>query len=229
VVNVNTKYSRQSPSPRYRELGSIYRRIHQEGLKSDKDGKNLFAGNSLLPHAETIRTLVRATNAKNILDYGCGKAGIYNQDTLKLRSGETIGPILEYWGAETITLYDPGVAEYAILPEGTFDGVVSTDVLEHIPEEDMQWVLGELFAVADRFIFANIASHPAKKILPNGWNAHVTIKPPEWWGEQIACAAKGWRGKHYLFVVSEQRSGLDRLVSKVLLGRNKKLTKFTNG
>ncbi len=24
----------------------------------------------------------------------------------------------------------------------------------------------------------NIASYPAHKTLPNGWNAHVTIKPP---------------------------------------------------
>ena len=34
---------------------------------------------------------------------------------------------------------------------------------------------------AGRFVFATIALYPAGKTLPNGENAHCTIRPPEWW------------------------------------------------
>lgn len=227
MMSGTPQYSRQSPSPRYEELSRIYRQVHEGGLVPGGGGQGLFAGNSLLPHIDTIRSLILATGAKDILDYGCGKAGIYKKDSLELRSGKIVGPILEYWGADAIAFYDPGVAEYATPPQRTFDGVISTDVLEHIPEEDLPWVLGEFFAFADRFVFANIASYPATKVLPNGWNAHVTVKPPEWWAERIDDAARGWRGQRYYFAVSEKRAGLDKLAAKILSRGKMKLTEIT--
>ena len=63
--------------------------------------------------------------------------------------------------------------------------MVSTDVLEHIPAEDIPWVLGELFSFADKFVFVTIAGYPAQKIMPNGENAHCTIAPMGWWQEQL--------------------------------------------
>ncbi|MDH3240349.1 MAG: class I SAM-dependent methyltransferase [Alphaproteobacteria bacterium] len=220
------QHSRQAPSPRYQELSRVYRSAHEDGLTPEGDGKNLFAGNSLLPHVEIIRELVRATGARDLLDYGCGKAGIYKRDDVTLKSGESIGPIRDYWGVDSVSLYDPGVAEYSALPERTFDGVVSTDVLEHIPEEDIPWVLGELFGFADKFVFANIASYPATKILPNGWNAHVTVRPADWWADRIRAAAKGWRGQRYYFVVSEKRAGFDKLVGKLTARGKMRLTEI---
>jgi hypothetical protein len=41
----------------------------------------------------------------------------------------------EYWGVESIRCYDPGYPPFSTLPEGRFDGVICTDVLEHCPEE----------------------------------------------------------------------------------------------
>jgi hypothetical protein len=65
---------------------------------------------------------------------------------------------------------------FSALPEGRFDGVVCTDVLEHCPEEDLPWIVGELFGYARLFVFANVACYPAAKKLPNGENAHCTIR-----------------------------------------------------
>jgi hypothetical protein len=208
--------SRQNPSPRFQELSRVYAHIHVGGLAQNDEeaGLGLFAGNSLLPFVEEIRTLIQATGSRTVLDYGCGKAGIHKAKTLVLPNGASSGPLHDYWGGVKVALYDPGVAEYSKLPQGHFDGVISTDVLEHIPEEDIPWVLREFFDYADRFVFANIASYPAKKILPNGWNAHVTVKDASWWRLQIEAAAQGWRGQAYRFVVSEKRSGLSHLLAK---------------
>ncbi len=88
-----------------------------------------------------------------------------------------------------IRCYDPGYAPFSELPEGDFDGVICTDVLEHCAEEDMGWILDELFGFARKFVFANVACFPARKTLPSGGNAHCTIKPAKWWDAQVGRAA----------------------------------------
>lgn len=55
--------------------------------------------------------------------------------------------------------------------------MICTDVLEHCPEEDIPWIVDELFAFARKFVYANIACFPARKQLPSGGNAHCTVKP----------------------------------------------------
>jgi len=36
-----------------------------------------------------------------------------------------------------------------------------------------------------KFVFCTIAGYPARATLSDGSNAHVTIKPKEWWIEKI--------------------------------------------
>lgn len=82
-------------------------------------------------------------------------------------------------------LYDPGVPEFSEKPHKTFDGVICCDVLEHIPEEDVQSVLYDIFRYANKFVMLQIFLGPSKKILPDGRNAHLTQQTPLWWKEQI--------------------------------------------
>jgi len=87
-------------------------------------------------------------------------------------------------------LYDPYRPEYAERPPFNFDLVICTDVMEHIPEEDVQDVLDDIFDHADKGVFLTIAQFPAKKTLPNGENAHCTLESSEWWNERIENANK---------------------------------------
>ncbi len=115
--------------------------------------------------------------------------------------------------------YDPGYPPYAALPEGKFDGVISTDVLEHCPEEDMPWIVAELFACATRFVFANVACFPARKRLPNGQNAHCTVRPLKWWRELIEKVAARHPAALYEFrfqVLERKPGGVDAMGEKVL-------------
>jgi hypothetical protein len=123
--------------------------------------------------------------------------------------------VADYWGVKSVKCFDPGVPEFAQLPSLPSDGVVCTDVLEHVPEEDIPWMLSELFRLAERFVFANIAAFPASKTLPNGWNAHVTVRPPSWWAERIQQAAAGWTGSAYEFQVRERKRGIVGAVRKL--------------
>jgi hypothetical protein len=198
---VKTKYTRQSPSPRYRRLLEEYRIMHVEGEKFlGIPPERTFPGSSLAPQAAHIKRLIKRTGARSLLDYGSGKGRQYElRRVADPDEGLEYPDFKSYWGIEELRLYDPGYARYNELPEGTFDGVISTDVLEHCPEEDIPWILEEMIGYARKFVFANVACFPAKKRLPSGGNAHCTIKPARWWQEEIERAVRARPGLVYEF------------------------------
>jgi len=183
---MSTSYSRATPSPRYRELLAQYMQMHVRGEQFQHiPPEQTFAGQSLPRHAQSIKLLIDTYGARTILDYGSGKGQQYQPIHVKLDDGREFPSIPAYWDVDKITCYDPGFAPHSKLPEGTFDGVVSTDVLEHCPEDDLPWIVEELFGYARKFVFANVACYPAMKRLSNGENAHCTIRPTAWWESLI--------------------------------------------
>jgi len=130
-----------------------------------------------------IKRLVDATGARTLLDYGAGKGMQYELGRIDVEeNGEHRQlTVKEYWGVDEIVCYDPAYTPFSNLPARKFDAVICTDVLEHCPEQDIPWILDEMFAYANKFVFALAACYPAKKQLPDGENAHCTIKPAEWW------------------------------------------------
>lgn len=104
---------------------------------------------------------------RDILDYGCGKA------------------TLSYALPFDIRCYDPAIEGLDKPPEPA-DIVVCTDVLEHVEEQCVDAVLDELQRLTRIFLFATVATGPARKNLPDGRNAHITQRPLLWWLERLA-------------------------------------------
>lgn len=179
-------FSRKNPSPDYVELLQHYKNMHEEGYKRNINGQDIyvssedsFPGNELPKYATPIKQIIEATNSKSILDYGAGKGKQYE---MPIKVGEiTYKSIQDYWAVNEIIKYEPALPEHNNLPDKPVDGVISTDVLEHIPLNDISWVVDEMFSLATKFVFVNIACYPALARLPDGRNAHCTIKPPQWW------------------------------------------------
>lgn len=175
-------YSRANPSPRYLELQSLYRTMHERGESFlNIPPEKTFPGSSLGPQAARIKRLIDLTGALTVLDYGAGKGRQYEPQLIKDKAGREWPSVMDYWDVEEVVCYDPAYAPFSELPTARYDGVISTDVLEHCPEEDVPWIVDEIFGFAKKFVFANVACYPASKRLPNGENAHCTIKPPDWW------------------------------------------------
>ena len=103
----------------------------------------------------------------DVLDYGCGKAE------------------LNLHMPFAVKCYDPAVEKYSEKPEPA-DLVVCTDVLEHVEPECIDAVLDDLQRVTRRNALMTIALKPAIKTLADGRNAHVLLRPAEWWDEQIS-------------------------------------------
>jgi hypothetical protein len=186
------KYSRSAPSPRYRRLVEQYHLMHLHGeIHLGIPPEQTFPGQSLPKEAARIKRLIKLTNAKTILDYGAGKGQQYWPLRIRDEEERTDYPdVRTFWGVTDIRCYDPAYTPFTELPIGKFDGVVCTDVLEHCPEEDIPWILDELFSFAVKFVYANVACFPARKRLPSGGNAHCTIKPAKWWEDQLSVPAR---------------------------------------
>ena len=192
-------YNRDNPSPRYRELTRLYAEMHANKGPSGSETEKVFNGFSMLPHAESVKRLIDHSKARTVLDYGSGKGQQYKNVTIEMPDGRSFRNVGKYWGVRQVACFDPGVPAFSRMPPKQFDGVVSTDVLEHCPEEDLPWILQEMVDKATRFVFATVAMYPASKTLPNGENAHCTIKSPDWWRALIDCVTAGRPDLSYRF------------------------------
>lgn len=134
-----------------------------------------FRGINTVNYRDEVGRLVHETGALSLLDYGSGKGEQYGEPYYLGKS----------WGIE-VECYDPGYPKFSRLPQRKFDGVLCCDVMEHIPEDAIDFTLQQIFSLAKLFVFFVITTVPAKKILPDGRNCHVTVKPEEWWRNKIA-------------------------------------------
>ncbi len=154
-----------------------YAKVYGDMHANDKR----FPGYSLGQYVDAIGALIGTDGATRLLDFGAGKGYQY----LARRYHE------RWPGSPLPVCYDIGVRQLSTKPNGPFDGVICTDMLEHIEEADIPAILDELieFATAGGFVFLGISCRPSsKRPLPDGRNVHVTIKPPFWWIEKIEAA-----------------------------------------
>lgn len=140
-------------------LASEYYRMHKA---------KLFNGDSLKLYLPYIKELIKQYDCKSLLDYGCGKAKCHKKPLTK-----------------SVTLYDPYYEPYSKLPEGRFDMVICTDVMEHISEKEVPPIMADLINHTNKVLFLAISTKPAKKVFSNGENVHLTVWPAEKWDKLI--------------------------------------------
>ena len=104
----------------------------------------------------------------SILDYGCGQGGT----ALWL---ESLHPGL------SITRYDPYVPRYNNFRNQFYDWIYTADVLEHIPESELENTIKIINSCARGRTDHIIDLDPAKKVLPDGRNAHLSLLSPDVW------------------------------------------------
>ena len=167
------------PSKEYYELIDAYKIIHQE--------ENKFKGISLTPLVPTLVNITKENNCKTLLDYGCGKAIPYNKN--RCNEVGLKNSVQELCNIESFDLYDPAYEKYSTLSDKKYDIVVCTDVLEHIAEQDIDYVLTEILSRSNKIVFLNISCPPALKHFKQGKlkgkNVHISVFDPSWWGHKI--------------------------------------------
>jgi len=182
-------FTKVRPSRRYGELLKQYGLLFAGKDNSvNLSAKALVEQRSISLHEAEIRQLIAEAGAKSVLDFGAGKGASYQPFAGEPEKGR--GKSLAAWPGVRITCYDAVNEAFSTAPKGKFDGVISVDALQHIPEEDIGWVLDEMFGSAKSFVFSAVSSVPAQQQLPNGMTAPCTVQPVEWWKGQFELASK---------------------------------------
>jgi hypothetical protein len=145
-----------------RKLISEYERFHAGSSYGETGWKSVP---DILPH-------LLALKPRSLIDYGCGQSDLV--DILSRKCG-----------VEATARFDPAIPMYAHRPERFFDVLINVDVLEHIPETEIDATVSEMASMAKDAIMI-IDTGPAKKFLADGRNAHVSQHPAGWWLERLA-------------------------------------------
>ena len=169
---------------------NMYKKLHIEGTVYDTP-ENTFDGKSLKFFFNPIKQVIDMTDSKSIIDFGCGKAKYYFEEINIIN--KRYNNIQSFWGLNNYILYDPAVEKYSEYPNRKADGVICIDVVEHIPEKDINNFIEEIFMLANKFVFIVIACYPAKKKLPDGRNVHLCIKSPDEWKKIISNIRKKFK------------------------------------
>jgi hypothetical protein len=148
-----------------------YKKLHEE---KENYGTGYNTGTSKMKGFDLKYFLKFLTENKSefILDYGCGK-----------------GKLVEFLNEKEYRCagYDPAVEKYnkINLPEWSFDTLICLDVLEHIPEDEIDGLLDDILSYDTNTLFFIVSCKLAKTKLPDGTNPHVTVKPVSWWGDKF--------------------------------------------
>lgn len=148
----------------------------QRAYESLHKNKKFFWGKRTFELRSFIEKILKFYSCETLYDFGCGKGHQYS-----------VHKIHHNWNIKELYLYDIGVPEISKKPENKrkFDAVLSIDVMEHIEESEVSKELSELIERIVKIGFFVIDTKLALKTLPDGRNAHLTVKPCSWWNEKI--------------------------------------------
>jgi hypothetical protein len=114
---------------------------------------------------------------ETVLDYGCGEG--------TLRAYVEAQGIVKPW-----TMYDPGMRGLDEKPNGKFDLVITTDVLEHVEPHMTMAVLNELRGFTNKFLYNDIACYYTGRYFDSGpyigQDLHINLMVPDEWAVKLA-------------------------------------------
>lgn len=139
----------------------LYKNLHKQKPKYGASGHN---------YVDKIYEFVKETRPTTILDFGCGK------ETLK-------ESLLKF--DINVDGYDPAIANKGKIPLEQYDMIITTDVLEHIHEQELDNLFSDMMKLKPKFMFHVICNRPAYNKLPDGSNAHKTIEDEDWWKTKL--------------------------------------------
>jgi hypothetical protein len=156
------------------ELIKLYEKMVDSGyLRTDDKFVNVaFSDMEIKAYKGYLREIFFKHNIKSLLDYGCGGSNYEKKNFDGNLSAK------EYFNLNFINLYEPS---RNIDNRKLSDAVLCFDVLEHIFITDLPTIIRDIFSYSTNLVVINVACYSASALLPNGENAHITVRPPLWW------------------------------------------------
>lgn len=165
------------------ELLEMYKLMVEDGYNN-----NLF---NLKNYKEFLKNTFHENKINSVLDYGSGRSdwndkGFDKDNNLSAK---------EYFNLDKVFQYEPTIYNTS---KKITDCVLCFDVLEHIFISDLNKLVSDLYYHASSLLILQVACYEAKAKLPNGENAHITLRNPIWWKGFIDAVSSNFKIKTIL-------------------------------
>jgi 2-polyprenyl-3-methyl-5-hydroxy-6-metoxy-1,4-benzoquinol methylase len=138
----------------------------------EKEYNNKSFGGAVIKKIDFILKYLKSKDdIETILDYGCGP-GLFKKHMTRMNEPYEIFE------------YEPGDPKKDFI-NGPKDCTICIDVMEHVEENYVDSVIKNIADHTKKYALFSIALNPAKKHLPDGRNAHITLKSHDWWLKKI--------------------------------------------
>ncbi|HTO84270.1 MAG TPA: ELM1/GtrOC1 family putative glycosyltransferase [Methylomirabilota bacterium] len=137
-----------------------------------------FANETAMLDAVPDKSLLAAVDARSIHSYRLAASADHSEPQrriLSLASGRSVA-----CQRSTLPPADDRTARV--------DGVLCRQFLEHLPEDDVPWVLDKLFSAASGFVLAEVPRGPESIALADGTRLTAPRRPHGWWRQQFEAA-----------------------------------------
>ena len=189
---------------KYDALLAQYVRMADQGYNTT-DGQvvdQAFATQEAVKFRDELRPIFEQAGVRSVLDYG-GGGRPWDQALV-----DETTTLADYLGVSTYRVFEPG---RNIDDRQPADAVVCFDVLEHVFVGDLGYVVSDLLGLATKIAVINVACYKARAVLPNGENAHITVRAPMWWKGVIDLMASAYPQVKVVLYCSEAYNRATRM------------------
>jgi len=144
----------------YRDL-KLYEQIHKQRSYGDTGSV----------YTDSVKSFIDTTGTTSALDFGSGTGALRTS----LRNKYNID----------IDEFDPCYDGKRTIPNIQYDLIITTDVLEHLYEDEIENLFEEMLSLQPKFMYHAISTRKAHIHLPDGSNCHKTVKNNQWWKSRI--------------------------------------------
>ena len=159
----------------------------RKGEMTTINKKSVFDGGGIMMIYDELDYEIDKRGAATILDFGCGGSVHWHMD-VPIR-GKRTQSATEYFGKKLrgFYRYDPAHPLYDIKPTGKYDIIMCTEVLEHIPMDEMHDILTEIasYLVDDGVVILTIPKGLSSNAFPDGENTHCTLMSTKEWHDLL--------------------------------------------
>ncbi len=157
----------------------------RDGVETTIHKYRPFDGAGIRPLLGVLYKVIEPRESVTILDYGSGEAIHWHKSVVDKRT-KTLQEVLGL-KLQGFFRYDPCLSVFSRKPQGTFDIAMCTDVLEHIPVEDVPSFIRELDSYVNPGgeVLYTISTKPSRNCFYDGTNTHITMRSEDWWKQVI--------------------------------------------
>ena len=180
------------------KLIKLYKKMVVEGYNRQDGAKveNTYNDFELKKFRKICKEHISHPSIKTVLDYGGGGSD-WDAPDFEPYNGSSAK---QFFDVKKVVTFEPARNQ---MEKKHSDCVVCMDVLEHVFITDIANLIDDLFSLAKKLLVINVACYKAAALLPNGENAHITIRSADWWKGTIDAVAIKYPDVKVLLICSQ--------------------------